>query len=296
MSNYSVFFVLAVFLCFIGGVSGAASGVPILLEIIDAKCNDGIISANVMVENNSPNPIAEKYLGTYLLARDSAGTVYPVFIGWVVLPYLRTGESTMVPFTGVVPSGVVGGTYQLATIITTSYGLSSPDFAEATMQEITIQGGTGSATEVTALPVSTTLEVEQNMPNYQITALSVPSSTSLYPGAKITPSVSVVNTGGNAVEEAPISIALFLGNQALYPEKATIPSIAPGKSANVQLSYKIPDNIYLGAYIMRGLVNPYGVIAEETEENNVFTVPGSYFISDNWVEARAEAGGCGCGS
>lgn len=89
---------------------------------------------------------------------------------------------------------------------------------------------------------------------------------------------------------------LLLGNQVLYPEKAMIPSIAVGKSAKVQLSYKVPDNIYLGAYTMRGLVNPYGTISGTNEGDNVFIIPRVYFISDNWVEAKVAAGGCGYGS
>jgi len=80
-------------------------------------------------------------------------------------------------------------------------------------------------------------------------------------------------------------------------KEATIPSIAAGKSAKVQLSYKVPDNIYLGAYTIRGLVNPYGTIPETNEGDNAFISPGIYFISDNWIEERVTAGTCGrCGS
>jgi hypothetical protein len=85
---------------------------------------------------------------------------------------------------------------------------------------------------------------------------------------------------------------LLLGNQVLYPEQATIPSIAAGKSAKVQLSYKIPDNISLGAYTLRGLANPYGIIPEANEGDNLFTAPGMYFISDNWIEERVTEGTC----
>jgi len=294
MNYYTVFFVVTVFLCFIGGVAGASSGVPASLEIHNVECNEGIISATIIVENNSNTPIAQKYLGVYLLPRDVTGAEASTFVGWVALPYLRTGESTTVPFTGVVPSGTMGGTYQITALVTTSYGLASPQFVNTPMQEISVQGSSGSATEMTTLPVTDRARVTQDAPNYQITDISIPSSLSLYPGTRITPSVSVVNVGGDAAEGTPVSVMLLLGNQVLYPEEATIPSIAAGKSAKVQLSYKVPDNIYLGAYTMRGLVNPYGIIPEANDENSVFVVPGIYFISDNWVAAKVAAGGCGC--
>ena len=296
MNYYPIFFVVAFFSSLIGGVVGAASGVSTLLEINDAECNAGIISATITVENNSDTPIAQKYLGAYLLPLDFTGAEPSVFVGWVALPYLRAQESITVPFTGVVPPGTVGGAYQIAALVTTNYGLSSPQLANAPMQEIVIQGGSGSATEMTTLPVTTRTSTTQGMPNYEITDISIPSSLSLYPGTRVTPSVSVVNVGGDAAEGTPVSVMLLLGNQVLYPEEATIPAIAAGKSAKVQLSYKVPDNIHLGAYTFRGLVNPYGIIPEANEGNNVFIAPGSYFISDNWVEAKVAAGGCGCGS
>ena len=296
MNSYTICFVVAAFLCITLGVSGVAFGDPASLEIADLECHNGVISATITVLNNSTDPISQRYLGVYLLPLGRTGSDHSTLVGWAALPYLRTNESVTVPFTGIVPSGMVGGTYQFAVLVTTNYGLSSPNFADAQREEVVVQGGSGSVTEVTALPVIARTEERQDMPNYQITALSAPSSMSLYPGAKITPSVSVVNTGGDADENTPVSIMLLLGNQVLFPEKATIPSIAAGKSATAQLSYKIPDNIYLGAYILRGFVNPYGMVPEEGEDNNVFIVPGSYFISDNWVEAKIAAGGCGCGS
>jgi len=297
MKYYTVFFVVFVFSCFIGGVLGASPGVPASLEITEVACSEGIISATILVENDSNNPIAQKYLGIYLLPPDFTGAEPSIFVGWVALPYLRVGESTTVPFTGAVPFGTVGGTYQITALVTTNYGLASPQFSKTPMQEVTVQGSSGSATEMTAFPVTNRVRVTPDAPNYQITEISVPSSLSLYPGARITPSVSVVNAGGDAVVEGtPVSVMLLLGNQVLYPEEATIPSIAAGKSAKVQLSYKVPDNIYLGAYTMRGLVNPYGTIPETNEGDNTFVIPGIYFISDNWVEAKIAAGGCGCGS
>jgi len=294
MNYYTVLCAVAIFSCLIGGAVGASAGVPALLEIKDVEYNDGIISATITVENSSNNPIIQRYLGVYLLPLGFTRAQPSIFVGWVALPYLREGESITVPFTGVVPSGTLGGTYQITALVTTNYGLSSPQFTNTPVQEIIIQGGSGSAIEMTALPVTTRARTTQDMPNYQITNIAIPSSVSLYAGSRITPSVSVVNVGGDAVEGTPISIMLLLGNQVLYPEEATIPSIAAGKSAKVQLSYKIPDNIYLGAHTLRGLVNPYGIIPEANKEDNVFTVPGMYFISDNWVEAQVAAGGCGC--
>ena len=296
MNSYTVCCVVIVFLCILLGISGVVSGAPASLEIADLEYHDGVIFATITVLNDSTNPISQRYLGAYLLPLGSTGSERSIFVGWVALPYLRTNESATVPFTGVVPFGTVGGTYQFAALVTTDYGLSSPNFADAAREEVSIQGISGSATELMALPVVARTEVGQNIPNYQITAISAPSSMSLYPGAKITPSVSVVNTGGDADEGTPVSIMLLLGNQVLFPEKATIPPIAAEKSATSQLSYKIPDNIYLGAYILRGFVNPYGMIPEVDEDNNAFIVPGSYFVSDNWVEAKIAAGGCGCGS
>ena len=297
MSSYTVCCGVAVFLCIVSGVSGVVPGAPASLEIADLTCHDGIISATITALNNSTDPIAQRYLGMYLLTGDSAGSERSIFVGWVALPYLRTNESAVVPFTGVVPPGTVGGTYQFAALVTTTAALSSPNFTHATREEVSIQGGSSSATEMTTLPAIAKIEEAQDLPNYQITAISTLPSMSLYPGAKITPSVSVVNDGGGEADEnTPISVMLLLGNQVLFPENAIIQSIEAGKSATVQLSYKIPDNIYLGAYALRGFVNPYGMIPEEGENNNVFVAPGSYFISDNWVEAQIAAGGCGCGS
>ena len=296
MSSYTIYCVVAVFLCIAFGVLGVASGAPASLEIADLECHDGVISATITVLNNSTDPISQRYLGVYLLPLGSTGSEHSIFVGWVALPYLRTDESAVVPFTALVPSGTVGGTYQFAVLVATSHSFSSPNFDGAAKKEVSIQGGSGSATEITALPVVVKAEGAPDLPNYEITALSVLPSMSLYPGAKITPSVSVVNTGGDADEGTPVSIMLLLGNQVLFPETATIPSIAAGKSATVQLSYKIPDNIFLGAYALRGFVNPYGMIPEKGDDNNVFVAPGSYFISDNWVESKIAAGGCGCSS
>jgi hypothetical protein len=118
----------------------------------------------------------------------------------------------------------------------------------------------------------------------------------LYPGSRITPKVSIVNSGGDPQDTTPLSVVLWLGNQALYPEEATVPALAAGKSTNVQLSYKVPENIYLGSYTLRGIVNPYGIVPESNMEDNMIVALGSYFISDNWVEAKIAGGGCGCSS
>ena len=296
MNYYTVFLAVAVFSCFIGGAVGAVSGVSADVEINDVEYNDRIISATITVENNSDAPIAQRYLGVYLLPLDFAGAETAKFVGWVALPYLRMGESITVPFTSVVPPGTVGGTYQMAALVTTSYGLSSPQFANVPRKEISIQGWSGSGAEMTTLPVVDRAHVAKNMPNYQITDISIPSSTSLYPGSRVTPSVSVVNVGGDAMEGIPVSVMLLLGDQVLYPEVATIPAIAAGKSAKMQLSYKIPDNIHLSSYSARGLVNPYGIIPEVNEGDNVFITPRTYFISNNWGATKVSSGGCGCGS
>jgi hypothetical protein len=287
MNYYTIFFVVAVSSSLIGGVSGAT-----FLEIAEVEYNEGIISTAILVQNDSNNPITQRYLGVYLLPLDSARAETLTLIGWVALPSLQAGESTTVPFTGVIPPGTMGGTYHITALVTTNYGLASPQFTNAPVQEITIQTGIP-ATEMTALLVTDRTRVAQDMPNYQITDISIPSLISLSPGTKITPSVSVVNVGGDAAERTPISVMLLLGNQVLYPEKATIPPIAAGKSTKVQLSYKVPDDIYIGAYTIRGLVNPYGTIPETSEGDNVFIVPGIYFIADNWVEERVTAGTCG---
>ncbi|MDR2855732.1 MAG: hypothetical protein LBV40_06230 [Methanomicrobiales archaeon] len=295
MRSYTVCCVVAVFLCIALGVVGVVSGFPVSLDIADLESRDGVISSTITVLNNATDPISQRYLGAYLLPLGT-GSNRSIFVGWVALPYLRTDESVTVPFTGVVPSGTVGGTYQFAVLVTTSNDLVSPNFADAAKEEVSIQGGSGSATEATAFPGITRTKKAPNMPNYQITAISALPPMSLHPGTRITPSVSVVNTGGDAEEGTPVSIMLLLGNQVLFPEKATIPSIAADKSATVQLSYKVPDDIYLGAYILRGFVNPYGMIPEGGEDDNVYIVPGSYFISDNWAEEKIAAGGCGCSS
>ncbi|MDR2854878.1 MAG: hypothetical protein LBV40_01805 [Methanomicrobiales archaeon] len=294
MKYYIIFFVITIFSSLIGGVFGASSEAPALLEITDVESTEGTISATITIENNSRNAIKEGYLGIYLLPL--VGSEISTLVGWVALPSLKIQDRITVPFTGVVPPGMVGGTYHITALVTTNSGLASPQLMNAPMQEVPVQRGE-SATEMTALPATDRAHVTQDVPNYQITGITIPLSGSLHPGTKITPSVSVINLGEDATEQTPVSVMLLLGNQVLYPEKATIPSIAAGKSAEVQLSYKIPDNIYLGAYSIRGLVNPYGTIPETNEGDNTFTSPGIYFIADNWIEERIEAGTCDrCGS
>jgi uncharacterized membrane protein len=290
--HISVLFTLAAFVCIIGVVSGAASGAGTLIDITQVSQSGNDITATVTIENSGQNPIASKYLGLYLLPVGQSDAEEALFVGWTALPYLRSGEKTSVSLFSPIPSGTVGGTYQATAIVGTSYSLASPRFTDAAIKEIEIIGTSKTETPLTMMTTSAVVDAK---PNYQITAITA-SSSMLYPGARITPKVSIVNSGGDPQDTTPLSVVLWLGNQALYPEEATVPALAAGKSKNVQLSYKIPENIYLGSYVLRGIVNPYGIVPESNMEDNMIVASGSYFISDNWVEAKIAGGGCGCSS